>query len=59
MSVENPTPTPSRPDWPLLVILALIVYVLSSGQLIALGFWLREATDWNGFYDVVCRVRHY
>ena len=53
MNDEKPTPKQRRTDWPLLVILALVVYVLSSGPVIALAFWLREATDWNGFYAVM------
>lgn len=43
--------------------LAPIVYVLSSGPVIATGFWLREATGWNGFYAVMWAyyplVRHH
>lgn len=40
-------------NWPLLALLALVAYVLSSGPIIAIGFWLREATGWNGFFAVI------
>ena len=28
-------------------------YVLSSGPVLAVGFWLRDKTGWEGFYAVV------
>ena len=42
-----------RTNWPLVVLLALVVYVLSSGPMLALGFWLRESSGWDGFYAVM------
>jgi hypothetical protein len=36
--------------WPLLVIAA---YVLSIGPVLATAFWLREATEWDGFYGAL------
>jgi hypothetical protein len=29
------------------------LYILSSGPVLALAFWLREATGWDGFYQVM------
>ncbi len=34
-------------------LMAPILYVLSSGPVLALGFWLREATGRDGFYSVM------
>lgn len=37
----------------ILVLLAIpLFYVLSSGPMIGLGCWLREATRWDSFYLV-------
>jgi len=36
--------------WTIVVIVCLIVYLLSSGPVLATAFWLREATSWDGFY---------
>jgi hypothetical protein len=33
-----------------IALLASAAYVLSSGPILATAFWLREATDWDGFY---------
>ena len=33
-------------------VLALAVYLLSSGPVIAIACWLREATQWDGWYGV-------
>lgn len=33
-----------------IIALSLVVYLLSSGPMIATCFWLREATGWDGFY---------
>jgi len=30
----------------------LVVYVLSSGPVMAICFWLREKTHWDGFYSI-------
>ena len=39
--------------WSVAALAVGVVYVLSSGPVIATGFWLREATGWNGFYAVI------
>jgi hypothetical protein len=44
---------PSATWWLLLVVSCLVFYLLSSGPVIATAFWLREATNWNGFYSVL------
>ncbi len=36
-----------------LVIGCVTVYLLSSGPVLAAAFWLREATDWDGFYAIM------
>jgi hypothetical protein len=36
--------------WLLGLVLALLVYILSSGPVLAASFWLREATGWDGWY---------
>ena len=35
------------------LLLILVIYVLSSGPVIASGFWLREATGHDEFYAVI------
>lgn len=35
------------------LISAPLVYVLSSGPVLATAFWLRDRTDWDGFYAVM------
>jgi hypothetical protein len=39
--------------WPLIFLSVVVVYVLSSGPVLAIAFWLREATHWDGFYLVM------
>ena len=39
--------------WGAIVLLAVAAYVLSSGPVLAIAFWLREATGWDGFYAVI------
>lgn len=39
-------------QWSVGVIASSIAYVLSSGPVLAGGCWLRETTDWDGFYAV-------
>jgi hypothetical protein len=34
------------------VLVLFVAYVISSGPILAIGCWLRDATDWNGFYAV-------
>jgi hypothetical protein len=35
------------------LLACLAGYVLSSGPVLAASFWLREATNWDGFYTVM------
>ena len=35
------------------VIVLLAIYSLSSGPVVAIGFWLRDMTGWDGFYAVM------
>ena len=35
------------------MFVCLILYVLSSGPVLATAFWLREKTGWDGFYAVM------
>lgn len=37
----------------LMLVSLPVLYVLSSGPVIALGCWLRETTHWDGFYGVL------
>lgn len=39
--------------WVVIVLAIPLFYVLSSGPIIALAFWLRESTGWDGFYQVL------
>lgn len=39
--------------WTAAALLLAAAYVLSSGPIIASGFWLRQATRWDGFYGVM------
>lgn len=32
------------------IVLLLLIYVASSGPVLAASFWLREATGWDGWY---------
>ena len=34
----------------LAVCICAVFYVLSSGPVLAMAFWLREKTGWDGFY---------
>lgn len=51
-SDETPSGRSQRGHWSGLIVAALVAYVLSSGPVLALGCWLRDKTDWNGFYAV-------
>jgi hypothetical protein len=35
------------------IVVLTVIYVLSSGPVLASGFWLRERTGWDGFYSVI------
>jgi hypothetical protein len=39
-------------SWLVAIAILLILYIFSAGPVIALGCWLRDATDWDGFYAV-------
>jgi hypothetical protein len=39
--------------WALRTTVVVVLYVLSSGPAIGLGFWLREWTDEDAFYLVI------
>jgi len=39
--------------WILLCVAIPVCYLLSSGPVLGLAFWLREATGWDGFYAVM------
>jgi hypothetical protein len=34
-------------------LIGLVGYVPSSGPVLAIAFWLRAATGWDGFYSVM------
>jgi hypothetical protein len=38
--------------WLVAIGVLLVAYVLSAGPVLAVGCWLRDATDWDGFYAV-------
>lgn len=40
----------NRSNWLLLTLCVVVLYLLSSGPVIALGCWLREATGNDAFY---------
>jgi hypothetical protein len=41
-----------RGHWAATIVTVLVIYVISSGPVMAIGCWLRDATDWDGFYAV-------
>jgi hypothetical protein len=41
-----------RGHWATTIVALLVIYVISSGPILAIGCWLRDATDWDGFYAV-------
>lgn len=43
--------------WMLALVVGLLLYVLSSGPVLAASFWLREATGWDGWY--ACGYHYY
>jgi hypothetical protein len=54
MERDEPEKDESRVGrWSVVTLVVGVVYALSSGPVIAAGFWLREATDWDGFYAVM------
>jgi hypothetical protein len=42
-----------RISFPIAAVLVPLVYALSSGPVLAIAFWLRQATRWEGFYAVM------
>jgi len=52
--VNEPQPnTTSWQKWTVVILAIPLLYVLSSGPVIGLAFWLRESTGWDGFYQVM------
>ncbi len=47
------TPNTTRRRVAIGVTLTLLIYTLSSGPVMAIAFWLREATGKNAFYGVM------
>lgn len=39
--------------WTVVALAVPLMYVLSSGPILGLAFWLRESTGWDGFYLVM------
>ncbi|HBN77505.1 MAG TPA: hypothetical protein DD473_17190 [Planctomycetaceae bacterium] len=39
--------------WLLILCVVVAIYILSSGPVMGIGFWLREATGYNEFYGVM------
>jgi hypothetical protein len=58
MSPTESTPEPEPPrdarrgNWAATTVALLAIYVISSGPILAIGCWLRDVTDWDGFYAV-------
>jgi len=40
----------SWPKWTVVVLAIPLIYILSSGPVLAICFWLRESTGWDEFY---------
>jgi hypothetical protein len=38
--------------WLVAIAILFVAYILSAGPVLALGCWLRDAADWDGFYAV-------
>jgi hypothetical protein len=38
--------------WSTIILTVVVTYVLSCGPVMAVGCWLRDVTDWDGFYAV-------
>lgn len=53
MNTENPAQSSRLTRWLAIFVCCVVVYVLSSGPVLGLAFWLREATGWDGFYAVL------
>lgn len=53
MRDEDRERRPSLAFWATVLLLIAVIYVLSSGPVIASGFWLREATGRDEFYVVI------
>lgn len=39
--------------WWIGILFAPVLYVLSSGPVLGLAFWLRESTGWDGWYTAL------
>lgn len=40
-------------DWTAVAVATGLVYVASSGPVLATAFWLRDRTHWDGFYAMM------
>ena len=50
---ESAQPARRITVWMFLVLMIPVIYVFSSGPVLAAAFWFREATGWDGFYAVM------
>lgn len=53
MDAQEPGPISRVVRWMVALLAILIAYILSSGPVLGLAFWLREATGWDAFYVVM------
>ncbi len=56
MSLTESTHEPEHArggHWAATIATLLVIYVISSGPILAIGCWLRDVTDWDGFYAVL------
>lgn len=50
---DNPSDEQAGGNWGIWLIALPVLYVLSSGPVMGLCFWLRESTGWDGWYYVM------
>jgi hypothetical protein len=53
MSTDSHPHRRSGASWVITILAGAVLYVLSIGPVLAIAFWLREATGWSGFYAVM------
>lgn len=53
MTTNETRPSRGVAGWLAALVLATAAYVVSSGPVLAVAFWLREQTGWDGFYAVM------
>jgi hypothetical protein len=51
-NVTSPRRNSRLASWLVALLILLVLYILSAGPVLALGCWLRDTTDWDGFYAV-------